>query len=106
MKIVHAIAAWILAAAALVLCACLSSDRPRIGFLVKMPEQGWFINEQKTAAEVGRQMGFDVVGIGVQDGEKVLSAMDNLAAQGAQGMLVYAHKNTILFACASSGVSP
>src|SRR5260221_4784057 len=90
MKILHAIAAWVLAAAVGVLCACSSSDRPKIGFLVKMPEQGWFINEQKAAAEAGRQMGFDVVGIGVQDGERVLSAIDNLAAQGAQGFVICA----------------
>jgi L-arabinose transport system substrate-binding protein len=90
MKIMHAIAAWILAAAVGVLCACSSSDRPKIGFLVKMPEQGWFINEQKAAVEAGHQMGFDVVGIGVQDGERVLSAIDNLAAQGAQGFVICA----------------
>jgi len=90
MKIVHAIAAWTAVAAVGVLCGCSSGDRPKIGFLVKMPEQGWFINEQKAAAEAGRQMGFDVVGIGVQDREKVLSAIDNLAAQGAQGFVICA----------------
>ena len=39
---------------ALVLCAsCSHSATPKIGFLVKMPEQGWFISEQKGAAEAG-----------------------------------------------------
>jgi L-arabinose transport system substrate-binding protein len=90
MKIVHAIAAWIVAAAVGVLCACSSGEQVKIGFLVKMPEQGWFINEQKAAVEAGRQMGFDVVGIGVQDGERVLPAIDNLAAQGAQGFVICA----------------
>jgi L-arabinose transport system substrate-binding protein len=90
MKIAHAIASWTAVAAAGLLCACSSGDRPKIGFLVKMPEQGWFINEQKAAAEAGRQMGFDVLLIGVQDGEKVLSAIDNIAAQGAQGFVICA----------------
>jgi L-arabinose transport system substrate-binding protein len=72
----------------LALCACSQNGRPKIGFLVKMPEQGWFINEQKAASRVGQEMGFDVVNLGVQDGEKMLSAMDNLAAQGAQGFVI------------------
>lgn len=75
---------------ALGLCACERSERPKIGFLVKMPEQGWFINEQKAASQAGREMGFDVIDIGVQDGEKVLSAIDNLAAQGARGFVICA----------------
>jgi L-arabinose transport system substrate-binding protein len=90
MKIVHAIAASILVAALGVLSACSPNDRPKIGFLVKMPEQGWFINEQKAASEAGQQMGFDVVSLGVQDGEKVLSAIDYLAAHGAQGFVICA----------------
>jgi L-arabinose transport system substrate-binding protein len=76
--------------ATMLLAACGHSDKPKIGFLVKMPEQGWFINEQKGAAQAGREMGFDVVDLGVQDGEKVLSAIDNLAAQGAQGFVICA----------------
>ncbi|MGO4700761.1 arabinose ABC transporter substrate-binding protein [Dyella sp. 2RAB6] len=60
----------------------------KIGFLVKMPEQAWFINEQKAAAELGRKDGFAVVSIGTPDGEKVLAAIDNLGAQGAQGFVI------------------
>jgi len=76
---------------ALLLClSCSHSATPKIGFLVKMPEQGWFISEQKGAAEAGKEMGFAVIDIGAQDGEKVLSAIDNLAAQGAQGFVICA----------------
>lgn len=60
----------------------------KIGFLVKMPEQAWFINEQKAATELGRKEGFTVVSIGTSDGEKVLAAIDNLGAQGAQGFVI------------------
>lgn len=77
-------------AALLLLPACNRHTVPKIGFLVKMPEQGWFINEQKGAAQVGREQGFQVIDIGVQDGEKTLSAIDNLAAQGAQGFVICA----------------
>lgn len=35
------------------------ADEPlKIGFLVKMPEQAWFINEQKAATELGKKDGF------------------------------------------------
>ncbi|TGR16758.1 arabinose ABC transporter substrate-binding protein, partial [Mesorhizobium sp. M1C.F.Ca.ET.196.01.1.1] len=60
------------------------ADQPlKVGFLVKMPEQAWFINEQKAATALGQKDGFSVVNIGTPDGEKVLSAIDNLGAQGA-----------------------
>lgn len=67
-----------------------SAAKPKIGFLVKMPEQAWFINEQRAATEAGRRLGFDVAKIGVPDGEKVMSAIDNLAAQGAAGFVICA----------------
>jgi L-arabinose transport system substrate-binding protein len=67
------------------------ADEPvKIGFLVKMPEQAWFINEQKAATALGQKDGFSVVNIGTPDGEKVLSAIDNLGAQGAQGFVICA----------------
>lgn len=78
------------ACALLALPACSHEDKPKIGFLVKMPEQGWFINEQKGAAQAGRELGFEVVDLGAQDGEKVLAAIDNIAAQGAQGFVICA----------------
>jgi L-arabinose transport system substrate-binding protein len=67
------------------------ADTPvKIGFLVKMPEQAWFINEQKAATALGQKEGFSVVNIGTPDGEKVLAAIDNLGAQGAQGFVICA----------------
>ena len=67
------------------------ADEPvKVGFLVKMPEQAWFINEQKAATALGQKEKFSVVNIGTPDGEKVLSAIDNLGAQGAQGFVICA----------------
>ncbi|MCC6696532.1 MAG: arabinose ABC transporter substrate-binding protein [Candidatus Hydrogenedentes bacterium] len=63
-------------------------DRIRIGFLVKQPEEPWFQQEWKFAEKAGAKYGFDVIKIGATDGEKVLSAIDNLAAQGAQGFVI------------------
>lgn len=62
----------------------------KIGFLVKMPEQAWFINEQRAATQVSEELGFQLVRMGVPDGEKVMSAINNLAAQGAQGFVICA----------------
>ena len=89
---------WALAAALAVLAAIVvvkaltppQPERVKIGFLVKMPEQAWFINESAAAAAAGRENGFDVVIMGTPDGEQVMSAIDNLAAQGAQGFVVCA----------------
>ncbi|HTJ91852.1 MAG TPA: arabinose ABC transporter substrate-binding protein [Pararobbsia sp.] len=67
-----------------------AADATKIGFLVKMPEQAWFINEQKAATEAGKKDGFEVVNIGTPDGEKTLAAIDNLGAQGAQGFVICA----------------
>ncbi|SAK46964.1 ABC sugar transporter, periplasmic ligand binding protein [Caballeronia hypogeia] len=67
------------------------ADEPlKIGFLVKMPEQAWFINEQKAATSLGQKENFTSVNIGTPDGEKVLAAIDNLGAQGAQGFVICA----------------
>ncbi|MFQ3789394.1 arabinose ABC transporter substrate-binding protein [Halomonas sp. A29] len=60
----------------------------RIGFIVKKPEQAWFINEQQAATQVGEELGFRVVRLGGEDGQEVLSAIDNLYAQGAQGFVI------------------
>ncbi|AET93916.1 MULTISPECIES: arabinose ABC transporter substrate-binding protein [Caballeronia] len=67
------------------------ADEPlKIGFLVKMPEQAWFINEQKASTALGQKENFTSVNIGTPDGEKVLAAIDNLGAQGAQGFVICA----------------
>lgn len=65
-------------------------DKPRIkiGFLVKQPEEKWFQDEWKFARKAAEQYGFELLEIGATDGEKVLAAIDNLAAQGAQGFVI------------------
>ena len=79
----------LVAIAVLGISACNRTPPPlKIGFLVKMPEQAWFINEQKAATALGQKEGFSVVSIGTPDGEKVLAAIDNLGAQGAQGFVI------------------
>lgn len=60
----------------------------KIGFLVKQPEEPWFQNEWKFAEMAAEKYGFDVLKIGATDGEEVLSAIDNIAAQGAQGFVI------------------
>src|SRR5512140_1497995 len=80
-----------LAAALMVLClapAARAADPIKIGFLVKSPENGWFQNEWKFADQAGKDLGFQVIKIGTPDGEKVVSAIDNLASQGAQGLVI------------------
>jgi L-arabinose transport system substrate-binding protein len=65
-----------------------AAEPVKIGFIVKMPEQPWFINEQNAAEAAGKKLGFNVVKIGATDGEKVITAIDNLHAQGAQGFVI------------------
>jgi L-arabinose transport system substrate-binding protein len=65
-----------------------SQGAEKIGFLVKMPEQTWFQLEWRFAEEAGKEFGFEVIKIGTQDGEKVLAAIDNLAAQKAKGFVI------------------
>jgi len=70
--------------------AVRKSDAPaiRIGFLVKRPEELWFQNEWRYAQKCADANGFQLIKIGVPDGDKVLAAIDNLAAQGAQGFVI------------------
>lgn len=65
-----------------------SGDRIKIGFLVKQPEVPWFQLEWKFAQQAADENGFDLVKIGASDGEKVLAAIDNLAAQQARGFVI------------------
>ncbi|WP_456270237.1 arabinose ABC transporter substrate-binding protein [Kushneria sp. AK178] len=65
-----------------------ADDNVKIGFIVKKPEQAWFINEQRAATELGQEQGFTVVRLAGEDGQQVLSAIDNLNAQGAQGFVI------------------
>lgn len=65
-----------------------NSGPVKIGFLVKQPEEPWFQLEWKFADKAAKDFGFTLVKTGAQDGEKVLTAIDNLAAGGAQGFVI------------------
>ncbi len=60
----------------------------KIGFLVKLAECSWFQDEWKFARQAAEEYGFELIEMSTPDGEKVLSAIDNLAAQGAQGFVI------------------
>ena len=80
----------------LVGCSRKADDTPagattknvKIGFLVKQPEEPWFQLEWRFADQAAKGLGFNLVKIGATDGEKVLTAIDNLAAGGAQGLII------------------
>src|SRR6516164_7521171 len=65
-----------------------NSGAIKLGFVVKQPEEPWFQLEWKFADEAAKKDGCEVVKIGAADGEKVLAAIDNLAAGGAQGFVI------------------
>lgn len=65
-----------------------SEQKIKIGFLVKQPEEPWFQYEWKGADKAGAQHGFEVIKIGIPDGEKTLAAIDSLAANGAKGFVI------------------
>ncbi|KAF0814476.1 L-arabinose-binding periplasmic protein [Andreprevotia sp. IGB-42] len=68
--------------------AAHAADEVKIGFLVKQAEEPWFQDEWKFAEQAAREKGFKLVKIGVPSGDKVLTAIDNLAAQHAQGFII------------------
>lgn len=59
-----------------------------IGYLVKQPEEPWFQVEWQFAGKAGEDHGFKVLKLAVPDAEKTLTAIDNLAAAGAQGFVI------------------
>jgi L-arabinose transport system substrate-binding protein len=67
-----------------------AADAVKIGFLVKQPEEPWFQDEWKFASMSAEKNGFTLVKIGVPGGEQVMTAIDNLHAQGAQGFIICA----------------
>ncbi len=60
----------------------------KLGFLVKQPEEPWFQYEWKGAEVAAKKYGFDLIKIGIPDGEKTLAAIDSLAANGAKGFVI------------------
>ncbi|MDR6937251.1 MULTISPECIES: arabinose ABC transporter substrate-binding protein [unclassified Luteibacter] len=77
-------------ALALTLSACSSggNDQVKIGFVVKQPEEPWFQDEWKYAEQAAKEKGFTLVKIGAPDGGQVLTAIDNLKSQHAQGFII------------------
>ena len=64
------------------------ADPVKIGFVVKQPEEPWFQDEWRFAEQAAKEKNFTVVKIGAENGEKVMSAIDNLASQQAQGFII------------------
>ena len=62
----------------------------KIGFLVKQAEEPWFQDEWRFADQAAREKGFTLVKIGIPNGEKMMAAIDNLAAQKVQGFIICA----------------
>ncbi|MCC8180035.1 MAG: arabinose ABC transporter substrate-binding protein, partial [Planctomycetes bacterium] len=75
-------------AAALFVSGLAAAADVKIGFLVKQPEEQWFQLEWKFADQAAADKGFEVLKVGTPDGEKVLTAIDNIAANGAQGFVI------------------
>jgi L-arabinose transport system substrate-binding protein len=67
-----------------------AADPVKIGFLVKQAEEPWFQDEWRYAELAAREKGFTLVKIGIPNGEKTMAAIDNLAAQKAQGFVICA----------------
>ncbi len=65
-----------------------ATGKVKIGFIVKQPEEPWFQLEWKFAQQAADDNKFELVKIGAVDGEKALAAIDNLAAQKAQGFVI------------------
>ena len=66
----------------------LAAEEVKIGFLVKQAEEPWFQTEWAFAEKAGKEKGFTLIKIAVPDGEKTLSAIDSLAANGAKGFVI------------------
>ena len=65
-----------------------SPDKIKIGFVVKSATEAWFQTEWKFADEAAAKLGFTLVKQPATDAEQVMSVLDNLAAQGAQGVIL------------------
>jgi L-arabinose transport system substrate-binding protein len=66
----------------------IAAEDVKIGFLVKQPEEPWFQDEWRFAEQAAKEKGFTLVKIGAVDGEKVITAIDSLASQKAQGFII------------------
>ncbi|QKZ05213.1 substrate-binding domain-containing protein [Pseudomonas eucalypticola] len=68
--------------------SAFAADPVKIGFLVKQAEEPWFQTEWAFAEKAAKDKGFELIKIAVPDGEKTLSAIDSLAANGAKGFVI------------------
>lgn len=62
----------------------------RIGFVVKMPQAQWFQDEWAFARRAAHDLGFALLAIGAEDGDRVLAALDALYARRAEGLVICA----------------
>ena len=65
-----------------------AESKPKIGFLVKSATEVWFQQEWKFADQAAEDLGFELIKIPTPDAEKVMSALDSLQAQGADGVII------------------
>ncbi|PTT79576.1 sugar ABC transporter substrate-binding protein [Pelomonas sp. HMWF004] len=70
--------------------ALQAAEPVKIGFLVKQAEEPWFQDEWRFAEQAAKDKGFTLVKIGIPNGEKMMAAIDNLAAQKAVGFVICA----------------
>lgn len=79
------------AAGGLALGGCAAPPREvRIGFVVKMPQEQWFQDEWRFAGAAARDLGFRLIAIGAEDGDRVLAALNTLYARYAGGFVICA----------------
>lgn len=64
------------------------SDKVKIAFIVKQPEEPWFQLEWKFAKEAADKNGFEILPLDAKDGEQVLPKIEGAAAQGAKGLII------------------
>ncbi|AOI73217.1 arabinose ABC transporter substrate-binding protein [Burkholderia ubonensis] len=62
----------------------------KIGFVVKQPDDPWFQDEWRFAEQAAKDKHFTLIRIAAPSGEKVSTALDSLAAQKAQGVILCA----------------
>jgi L-arabinose transport system substrate-binding protein len=65
-----------------------ADDKIKVGFVVKQPEEPWFQSEWKFAQQAADKDGFTLIKIAAPDGDTALAAIDNLATQGAKGLVI------------------
>lgn len=70
--------------------ALQAAEPVKVGFLVKQAEEPWFQDEWRFAEQAAKDKGFTLVKIGIPNGEKMMAAIDNLAAQKAVGFVICA----------------